>query len=699
MSLDGTQTSSKSLSQEELHQEGEKVGVAQADEKNDVETEPDITTWSFPTPEAIREELSKEFTDEQKEKVWTECAETVKTSYDQLLGRWKEEMDTLLVYAGVSSAVLTAFNVESYHLLQPDPTDPTLAVLKQISAQLNGYTFTPPFLNATNSTGPGTLPPAPFQAPASAVWLNSLWFSSLVFSFAAALLALFVKQWIYEAMVGGTSRESARLRQYRFNGLLKWRVGTVVVVLPILLQLASVLFLAGLLVLLWTLHNTVAAITSVLVALVFTFVIGFTLLPVFKSDCSYRSPASFAIYAVLRVARNEVLRVIRAVCKVIYRCSMWLDWATMIHYRAQIERLAVFAYHAYDNMPTWRGRDQNEIYLYHGDLNRAIVTTAYSTTADKKFLASMPVIFSDLPPEQVPQCFRDILDFMEAEWGHWHLPDRLLLEDGVTLPLCATYGIRYMLARTDRGADWWLNDAKIVFRHYFIGNESTDKLAELACKTLCHYAVQDREYRLAFGLARKTLKSMYDKQGARHTYDTLAHAKAMYEAIMAAWDPSQGWVSYRDTMKAVSVLLHIIRATISGQSRLTSSQTDAILAWGQHELPCVDEWLRGLQWTGLHKGCVTRSTDAAAVLAFPHIAAHCLIKMIINPLITLCSMPGGRALVSGELVAALEHTWSAARLAYPDAVDVNIGFVWASGLDKIDARLVELRAVCQLPPQ
>ncbi len=48
--------------------------------------------------QAIREELLREFTDEQKEKVWTECTEAVKTSYDQLLGRWKEEMDTLLVY-------------------------------------------------------------------------------------------------------------------------------------------------------------------------------------------------------------------------------------------------------------------------------------------------------------------------------------------------------------------------------------------------------------------------------------------------------------------------------------------------------------------------------------------------------------------------------------------------------------------------
>ncbi|KAI0697485.1 hypothetical protein C8T65DRAFT_614721 [Cerioporus squamosus] len=258
------------------------AGLADVDEKNDC----DITTWSFPSPEDIREELSKEFTTEQKEKAWTEAAEAVKASYDQLLGRWKEEMDTLLVYAGVSSAVLTAFNVQSYHLLQPEPSDPTLALLQQIPAQLSGYTLTPPFLNATHTTRPVDLAQASFQPPASAVWLNTLWFSSLVFSFTSALLALFVKQWLYEAMVEGTSRESARLRQYRLNGLKKWHVGTIVVLPPILLQLASVLFLAGLLVLLWTLHNTVAAITSFFVAFFFTFFFVVTILPVFKADCS-----------------------------------------------------------------------------------------------------------------------------------------------------------------------------------------------------------------------------------------------------------------------------------------------------------------------------------------------------------------------------------------------------------------------------
>ena len=42
--------------------------------------------------------MLQEFTTERKDKVWAEASEAVKTYYDQLLGRWKEEMDTLLVY-------------------------------------------------------------------------------------------------------------------------------------------------------------------------------------------------------------------------------------------------------------------------------------------------------------------------------------------------------------------------------------------------------------------------------------------------------------------------------------------------------------------------------------------------------------------------------------------------------------------------
>ncbi|KAI0716838.1 hypothetical protein C8Q76DRAFT_418885 [Earliella scabrosa] len=249
----------------------------------------DLDNWQCPTPEELRKELSHEFSEQERSEVWSDAAEAVKTHYDELVRRWKEEMDTLLVYAGLFSAVLTAFNVESYQLLQPGPSDATVAgVLEEISARLNSFTVSPPFVNSTHARIPHT----PFQAPPSAVWINALWFSSLVCSLASASITLIVKQWLHETVVGlsGTSREIARLRQHRLHGLIKWRVGTIIVALPTLLQLALVLFLVGMLILLWTLHSAVAVLTSILIAVLFTFFVVVTILPTVKWDCCYRSP-------------------------------------------------------------------------------------------------------------------------------------------------------------------------------------------------------------------------------------------------------------------------------------------------------------------------------------------------------------------------------------------------------------------------
>ncbi|EIW58205.1 uncharacterized protein TRAVEDRAFT_123752, partial [Trametes versicolor FP-101664 SS1] len=81
-------------------------------------------------------ERDKVFTEERKTKAWKDTTETVQKYSDEMIRRWKEEIDTYLVFAGLFSAVLTTFNVQSYLLLQPAPPDPSFAVLQQISSQL-----------------------------------------------------------------------------------------------------------------------------------------------------------------------------------------------------------------------------------------------------------------------------------------------------------------------------------------------------------------------------------------------------------------------------------------------------------------------------------------------------------------------------------------------------------------------------------
>ncbi|KAI0676347.1 hypothetical protein C8Q78DRAFT_931761, partial [Trametes maxima] len=218
---------------------------------------------------------------------------------DALTSRWNDEMDTLLVYAALFSAILTAFNIESYKLLQPPSTsmDDVVLAIRQLSKQAESYSISHPFVNSTRSLALSSPSSEAVQPPllsrSAVVRLNSLWFSSLVLSLTAASLALLVKQWMYEITSGisGTSRECAQIRQIRIENLKRWRVNEVVILIPFFLQVALILFLSGLLVLLWNLHDTVAGITSFLAGLLLLIVFGFmTVAPAFRWDCSYRSP-------------------------------------------------------------------------------------------------------------------------------------------------------------------------------------------------------------------------------------------------------------------------------------------------------------------------------------------------------------------------------------------------------------------------
>ncbi|TFK88246.1 hypothetical protein K466DRAFT_489291, partial [Polyporus arcularius HHB13444] len=212
-----------------------------------------------------------------------------------MIERWNKEIDTLLVYAGLFSAILTAFNVQSYPLLTPAPPDPVLMALQQISSQLTSFSVTSSFINATHPIVQDLQASAAPHPERWAVWLNALWFASLICSLSSASVGIMVKQWLnqYSSGLSGSSRQIARLRQHRLNALEKWCVGGIVAILPVLLQVGALLFFAGLLILLWVLNHTVAIIASALVGALATFLVATTVIPTFTIDCPYLSPASF----------------------------------------------------------------------------------------------------------------------------------------------------------------------------------------------------------------------------------------------------------------------------------------------------------------------------------------------------------------------------------------------------------------------
>jgi hypothetical protein len=207
----------------------------------------------------------------------------------------------LALQAGLFSAVLTAFVVESYQSLQEDYAQTSVELLRRISHQL------------ANSSFPAAPDTSQFHAQQSDVQVNVCWFVSLLLSLTVALFGIFLKQWMrtYMKWMDVTpNNEAVSVRHFRFRGLESWHFATTLALLPTLLQLSVILFLSGLLVFLWNLDRTVAHIMAVLTSITFFLVLTVTILPVFSQSCPYRSSLSEFVVIPLQHVVNYVKSVV-----------------------------------------------------------------------------------------------------------------------------------------------------------------------------------------------------------------------------------------------------------------------------------------------------------------------------------------------------------------------------------------------------
>jgi Family of unknown function (DUF6535) len=199
--------------------------------------------------------------------------------------------------------VLLAVSVQD---LRPNPQDTSafyLANMYQIFADPN---FTLP-----RTSIPSTVAiPTPFSPPTYAVWVNSLWFLSLVISLSCALLAMSLRQWARRFIrltrrEGYTPEERARTRAFFSRGIENMHVPWAVEALPAMLHLSFFLFFSGLLIFLFNInHSAFISVASCIG--VFSFLYGWiTFLPIFWPNSPYYgplSPAAWLLYAALRSA-------------------------------------------------------------------------------------------------------------------------------------------------------------------------------------------------------------------------------------------------------------------------------------------------------------------------------------------------------------------------------------------------------------
>ncbi|THG99995.1 hypothetical protein EW026_g2454 [Hermanssonia centrifuga] len=239
-------------------------------------------------------DTNKASPDAAQETGWTGVEKYIGESDASEMKVLNDDIDALLIFAGLFSAVLTAFVVPSYLLLQPDNSQLSVQILDRISAQLARFEIVPPFINSTASDSSTSA----FQVSTSARWMNCLWFLSLILSLSSALFGILAKQWIREYLqwrkVAAAPRENVLLRQLRIEAWEDWKVSAGISTIPALLELAVVLFLVGLVVLGWTLDTVVAIVITTAVSVVIMVLCTVTVLPAVYRRCPYKSPTGWA---------------------------------------------------------------------------------------------------------------------------------------------------------------------------------------------------------------------------------------------------------------------------------------------------------------------------------------------------------------------------------------------------------------------
>ncbi|KAI0758598.1 hypothetical protein BC629DRAFT_1295748, partial [Irpex lacteus] len=211
---------------------------------------------------------------------WAALYSMIKETDEGKVRDAKEDIDTVLVFAGLFSAVLTAFVIESYKRLSPDSASQTLAVMKQISLQIANSTYHPLMANT---------PPQAFQPSNTDICVNALWFASLILSLTTASIGILVKQWLreYLSLHNPSPRARLRIRHYREPELRRWKVFEIAAVLPFLQQLSLALFFVGLCYFSASVHKTVGRTSLSLVVGWAFFICTVTILPLFFPRCPY----------------------------------------------------------------------------------------------------------------------------------------------------------------------------------------------------------------------------------------------------------------------------------------------------------------------------------------------------------------------------------------------------------------------------
>ena len=231
---------------------------------------------------------------------------------------------------GLFSAVVATMIAISIQDLKPNSQDTSAFYLKQIYLiQVNP--------NASHPSNPSAVAEPPvFSTPWRAISVNTFWFLSLIISLSCAMMATLVQQWVRRYIkvtqpVRCSPQERARVRAFFTIGVAKFRLPSVVEILPTMVHLSLFLFLIGLLNYLSNTNSVVFSIVAFCAALILFLYVCTTLMSMYWLNCPYHTPfgsKGMCLLGVLTLplamdTRNISILVITGISCILYLLRRW----------------------------------------------------------------------------------------------------------------------------------------------------------------------------------------------------------------------------------------------------------------------------------------------------------------------------------------------------------------------------------------
>ncbi|KAJ3936415.1 MAG: hypothetical protein NXY57DRAFT_226616 [Lentinula lateritia] len=227
--------------------------------------------------------------DDPSTKIWSLYLDQAEKNNERITESWKGDMDAILIFAGLFSASVTAFIIESYKDLVPDNSDATVILLAQIYRELTNDTTLTMIPSVSKALDANSFVPS-----TSSLACNILWFLSLSLSLTAALSATLVQQWSRNYLQATVGRDipyqRARISTYLYEGLIKFHMKSIVTAIPMLLHASLLLFFAGLVLFLQPVNRGIGYLIFGLLSVTAILYVLISILPTFYFDCPYGSP-------------------------------------------------------------------------------------------------------------------------------------------------------------------------------------------------------------------------------------------------------------------------------------------------------------------------------------------------------------------------------------------------------------------------